>query len=221
MITEGRSPKVMVGSVTPVISWHQTPPASTWVPHDHRRPKSEGYRGDKQSSDIVASNPTSLTQTTMPPRLERRQKTATSTSSPSVVTTATPTSPPPGRLRLRALPRIHPRKIPIPPSRLRRHARTRPPPPLRASNPPLSTVLGSLKRSVSKQRPRNTLLAPPLSRLQCLLARERLEKLRYLHRNPVVRGLVSTPAEYPWSSFQTYATRIQATVKINLEMGTP
>jgi len=31
-------------------------------------------------------------------------------------------------------------------------------------------------------------------------------KLRYLHRNPVKRGLCSSPEEWPWSSFQHYRT---------------
>jgi len=32
------------------------------------------------------------------------------------------------------------------------------------------------------------------------------EKIKYIHRNPVVRGLVAKPEEYPWSSFNHYAT---------------
>ena len=33
-------------------------------------------------------------------------------------------------------------------------------------------------------------------------AREFSIKLRYLHRNPVKRGLVSDPTEWKWSSFR-------------------
>ena len=32
-----------------------------------------------------------------------------------------------------------------------------------------------------------------------------VEKLKYMHRNPVVRGLVSRPEDWPWSSFRHYA----------------
>ena len=32
------------------------------------------------------------------------------------------------------------------------------------------------------------------------------EKLQYIHRNPVKRGLVSRPEDYRWSSFNHYAT---------------
>ena len=36
--------------------------------------------------------------------------------------------------------------------------------------------------------------------------RKFLEKLRYLHRNPLKRGLVTRPEDWPWSSFRHYAT---------------
>jgi putative transposase len=32
---------------------------------------------------------------------------------------------------------------------------------------------------------------------------KRIEKLRYLHRNPVKRGLVRSPEDWAWSSFRT------------------
>jgi hypothetical protein len=35
-------------------------------------------------------------------------------------------------------------------------------------------------------------------------ARKRAEKLRYMHRNPVERGLVESPEEWRWSSFRAY-----------------
>ncbi|MCU1310433.1 MAG: hypothetical protein JWO20_1558 [Candidatus Angelobacter sp.] len=31
--------------------------------------------------------------------------------------------------------------------------------------------------------------------------RKRIEKLRYMHRNPVKRGLAETPEDWEWSSF--------------------
>jgi putative transposase len=34
-----------------------------------------------------------------------------------------------------------------------------------------------------------------------------VEKLRYMHRNPVKRGLVREPRDWPWSSFRHYAFR--------------
>lgn len=35
---------------------------------------------------------------------------------------------------------------------------------------------------------------------------KRIEKLRYMHRNPVRRGLVARPEDWPWSSFRHNAT---------------
>src|SRR5579871_6427070 len=40
------------------------------------------------------------------------------------------------------------------------------------------------------------------------------EKLRYMHRNPVVRGLVAKPEDWPWSSFRHYATGMEGTIEI-------
>jgi putative transposase len=33
---------------------------------------------------------------------------------------------------------------------------------------------------------------------------KRLEKLDYMHGNPVKRGLVKSPADWPWSSWRFY-----------------
>ena len=41
-----------------------------------------------------------------------------------------------------------------------------------------------------------------------------MEKLRYMHRNPVVRGLVKKPEDWPWSSFRHYATGQRGVVEI-------
>jgi hypothetical protein len=45
--------------------------------------------------------------------------------------------------------------------------------------------------------------------------RKRIEKLRYIHRNPVKRGLVTAPEEWPWSSFRWYLSGEVGPVKIN------
>ncbi len=44
--------------------------------------------------------------------------------------------------------------------------------------------------------------------------KKRVEKLRYMHRNPVKRGLVEKPEDWPWSSFRNYATGDEGTVEI-------
>jgi putative transposase len=39
-------------------------------------------------------------------------------------------------------------------------------------------------------------------------------KLRYLHRNPVKRGLVAKPEDWKWSSYRHYALRETGVVEI-------
>lgn len=43
---------------------------------------------------------------------------------------------------------------------------------------------------------------------------KRVEKLRYMHRNPVRRGLAEKPEDWLWSSFRHYATGVEGTVEI-------
>jgi putative transposase len=41
-----------------------------------------------------------------------------------------------------------------------------------------------------------------------------VEKLQYMHRNPVKRGLVAKPEDWRWSSFRLYPTGEVGTVEI-------
>ena len=43
---------------------------------------------------------------------------------------------------------------------------------------------------------------------------KRVEKLRYIHRNPVVRGLVERPEDWQWSSFRHHLTGEEGIVEI-------
>jgi putative transposase len=45
--------------------------------------------------------------------------------------------------------------------------------------------------------------------------KKRVEKLRYMHRNPVQRGLVLKPEEWLWSSFRHYACGERGPVLVN------
>ena len=47
--------------------------------------------------------------------------------------------------------------------------------------------------------------------------RQFVEKLRYIHRNPVKRGLCEHPEDWEWSSFLQYATGIEGRVEIESE----
>ncbi|MBI3485160.1 MAG: transposase [Acidobacteria bacterium] len=45
--------------------------------------------------------------------------------------------------------------------------------------------------------------------------RKRVEKLRYMHRNPVKRGLVESPEQWRWSSYRAYAFGEAGPVRVN------
>jgi putative transposase len=46
---------------------------------------------------------------------------------------------------------------------------------------------------------------------------KQVEKLRYIHRNPVVRGLVQKPEDWAWSSFRHYMFGEPGLVKVSSE----
>lgn len=43
---------------------------------------------------------------------------------------------------------------------------------------------------------------------------EFIEKLKYIHRNPVKRSLVKNPEDWKWSSFRHYASGVHCGVEI-------
>jgi putative transposase len=47
--------------------------------------------------------------------------------------------------------------------------------------------------------------------------RKRVEKLRYMHRNPVKRGLVERPEQWKWSSFRAYLYGEVGAVRVNCQ----
>jgi putative transposase len=44
---------------------------------------------------------------------------------------------------------------------------------------------------------------------------KRIDKLRYMHRNPVKRGLANSPDQWPWSSFRFYMFGENGLVRVN------
>ena len=44
---------------------------------------------------------------------------------------------------------------------------------------------------------------------------QRIEKLRYMHRNPMKRGLVASPELWRWSSFRAYVLGGASPVRVN------
>ncbi len=45
--------------------------------------------------------------------------------------------------------------------------------------------------------------------------KKRSEKLVYMHSNPVKRGLVASPEQWPWSSYRHYAMKERGVVTVN------
>ncbi|MFZ0285545.1 MAG: transposase [Terriglobales bacterium] len=45
--------------------------------------------------------------------------------------------------------------------------------------------------------------------------RKRIEKLKYMHRNPVRQGLVAEPEQWQWSSYRSYAFGESGVVRIS------
>jgi putative transposase len=45
--------------------------------------------------------------------------------------------------------------------------------------------------------------------------KKRVEKLRYMHRNPVKRGLVESPEQWRWSSYRFYLFGERGLIRIN------
>ena len=44
-----------------------------------------------------------------------------------------------------------------------------------------------------------------------------MEKLRYMHRNPVKRGLVERPEQWKWSSYRAYCFGESGMVRVNYQ----
>ena len=78
----------------------------------------------------------------------------------------------------------------------------------------ISGVVHALKLSVTLRRTERPFWQARYYDFLVHNEKKRVEKLRYMHRNPVVRGLVTTPEEWQWSSFRHYATGVEGVVEI-------
>jgi putative transposase len=70
----------------------------------------------------------------------------------------------------------------------------------------LDRAIQALKTSVSKQSVQRPFWLPRYYDFNVQSEEKRIEKLRYMHRNPVSRGLVSRPEDWKWSSYRHYLT---------------
>ena len=78
----------------------------------------------------------------------------------------------------------------------------------------LSKAIQALKLSVSVQSKKRPFWQARYYDFNVHNEEKTSEKLRYMHRNPVKRGLVEKPEDWPWSSFRHYATGEIGTVEI-------
>jgi putative transposase len=96
----------------------------------------------------------------------------------------------------------------------------------------LSTAIQAMKQSVARRlalRQKEPFWQARYYDFNGWSNHKRIEKLRYIHRNPVARGLVAKPEDWKWSSYRHYQTGVEGTVGIESEwtaarreqMGTP
>jgi len=87
------------------------------------------------------------------------------------------------------------------------------------SEPPeteLATVLKVLKQETSRRlkEDRDHFWMPRYHDFNVFTTGRVNQKIDYIHHNPVKRGLVEKPEDWPWSSFRHYATGNEGSVNI-------
>jgi putative transposase len=81
----------------------------------------------------------------------------------------------------------------------------------------LADALKALKLSMALRSSERPFWSSRYYDFNVFTEKKRIEKLKYIHRNPVARGLVKTPEDWMSSSFLHYATRVVGTVEIESE----
>jgi hypothetical protein len=71
----------------------------------------------------------------------------------------------------------------------------------------LSTALQVIKQRFSRTRSEEFVWEPCYHGFNAFTEAKKIEKLRYMHRNPVKAGLVEEPDQWHWSSFRVYANQ--------------
>ena len=78
----------------------------------------------------------------------------------------------------------------------------------------LATALQAVKLAVAVKRPERPFWQKRYYDFNVHSERKTIEKRRYIHRNPVTRGLVKEPDEWKWSSFRHWWTGEISSVEI-------
>ncbi len=79
---------------------------------------------------------------------------------------------------------------------------------------PLSRAIQSLKLSVSKRLTHRPFWQTRYYDFNVFTHNKRVEKLKYMHRNPVTRDLVEKPEDWPWSTYRHYLLNEPTPVQI-------
>jgi putative transposase len=78
----------------------------------------------------------------------------------------------------------------------------------------LSTAIQVIKQRFSRTRSEEFVWEPRYHDFNVFTETKRIEKLRYMHRNPVKAGLVEQPNQWQWRSFRVYADQEDHPVQI-------
>ena len=84
----------------------------------------------------------------------------------------------------------------------------------------LATAIQALKQSVWRSlalRSREPFWQARYYDFNVRSSRKRIEKLRYMHRNPVARGLADKPEDWERSSYTHYLTGLEGIIEIESE----
>ena len=80
-----------------------------------------------------------------------------------------------------------------------------------------SRQLHSEERNVPEGAPRLPVWQKRFYDFNVWTARKRIEKVKYMHRNPVKRGLVERPDQWAWSSFRAYLYDEKEPVRVRFQ----
>ena len=78
----------------------------------------------------------------------------------------------------------------------------------------LSTAIQVIKQRFSRLYPDDEIWEPRYHDFNVFTTAKEIEKLNYIHQNPVTAKLAATPAAWPWSSYHSHTTHAPHPVKI-------
>ena len=81
---------------------------------------------------------------------------------------------------------------------------------------PLSKIIQVIKQRFSRTRDEEYVWEPRYYDFNVKTEDKRVEKIRYIHRNPVKRDLVTNPADWQWSSYRAYTLNEPGPVRVTI-----